>query len=184
MKHAADAVLKKITKYEPYLKGWLPRLASVLDPRIAISHEERQSMKPQIEQILIHQYDWVAVPYCPDEECEEGDIFTQAARDSGLNVSDVSNNEVDDFFEFARRADTSCKDVVGWWGSIGCRRFPFLSLLARDTLMIMGSSVPSESAFSYSGDFVTRDRASLSDDSICTMMKLRSWTRLLKEINS
>jgi hAT family C-terminal dimerisation region len=44
-------------------------------------------------------------------------------------------------------------------GTIGCKKFPILSLLARDTLLCMGSSVPSESSFSDSGGFVTGDRA-------------------------
>jgi hAT family C-terminal dimerisation region len=68
--------------------------------------------------------------------------------------------------------------------TIGSTRFPTLSLLARDTIMIKGSSVPSESAFSDSGHFVTANRASLTDDNICKMMKLRSWKRLLMELST
>jgi hypothetical protein len=43
----------------------------------------------------------------------------------------------------------------------------------------MGSSVPSEAAFTDSGQFVRPDRGSLSDAKIETMMKLRSWNRFL-----
>jgi hypothetical protein len=45
--------------------------------------------------------------------------------------------------------------------------------------MVMGSSVPSEAAFSDSGEFVRPDRGSLSDAKIERMMKLRSWNRFL-----
>ena len=44
--------------------------------------------------------------------------------------------------------------------------------------MVMGSSVPSESAFSDSGHFVCADRSRLTDENISVMMKLRSWNRL------
>jgi hypothetical protein len=45
--------------------------------------------------------------------------------------------------------------------------------------MVMGSSVPSEAAFSDSGQFVRPNRGILSDAKIETMMKLRSWNRFL-----
>jgi hypothetical protein len=45
--------------------------------------------------------------------------------------------------------------------------------------MACGTSVPSESAFSDSGGFVIPRRIRLSDESIETMMKLRSWNRFL-----
>ncbi|BBN03751.1 hypothetical protein Mp_2g26060 [Marchantia polymorpha subsp. ruderalis] len=60
-------------------------------------------------------------------------------------------------------------------------RFPTLSLMARDTLMIQGSSVASESAFSESGGFVRPDRSKLSNENIEMMMKLKSWNRLFRE---
>jgi hAT family C-terminal dimerisation region len=63
-----------------------------------------------------------------------------------------------------KHPDTTCKDAVMWWRTAGKTRFPALSVLSRDTLMIMGSSEPSESAFSDSGHFVTSDRASVTDE--------------------
>jgi hypothetical protein len=61
------------------------------------------------------------------------------------------------------------------------RKFPTLGRLARDTLMIMGSSGPFESAFSDSGDFVTAGRSSLTDENTCKMMKLRFWLRAINK---
>jgi hypothetical protein len=103
---------------------------------------------------------------------EEEDYFDE--------VHGAHSDEVEDFCSFTFRADTSCSDVLQWWKTIGSVRFPTLSLLARDAFMIMGSSVPSESAFSDSGAFVSSDRARLTDENIEIMMKLRSWNRLLK----
>ncbi|BBN10420.1 hypothetical protein Mp_5g03430 [Marchantia polymorpha subsp. ruderalis] len=95
---------------------------------------------------------------------------------------DVSK-EITDFLQFTKIGDESCDDAVVWWAGIGCKRFPRLSLIARDTLMCMSSSVPSESAFSDSGAIATAERNRLCDTSIKTTMKLRSWKRLFNEIN-
>jgi hypothetical protein len=46
----------------------------------------------------------------------------------------------------------------------------------------MGSLVPSESAFSDSGDVAIPVRSRLSDRSVETTMKLRSWKRLFKKM--
>lgn len=45
--------------------------------------------------------------------------------------------------------------------------------------MGMGSSEPSESALSGNGQFVRAERGRLSDHSIETLTKLRSWNRFL-----
>ena len=93
------------------------------------------------------------------------------------------NDEVDEFFDFTKKADLTSDDPIQWWGTIGHKKFPTISLLARDTLMCLGSSVPSESAFSDSGRFVTADRNRLSDDHIGQMMKMRSWNRLTLKLS-
>ncbi|BBN07713.1 hypothetical protein Mp_4g05870 [Marchantia polymorpha subsp. ruderalis] len=91
--------------------------------------------------------------------------------------------EITDFLQFTKTGDESCDDALIWWAEIGRKRFPRLSLVARETLMCMGSSVPSESAFSDSGAIATAERNRLCDTSIETTMKLRSWKRLFNEIN-
>jgi len=48
--------------------------------------------------------------------------------------------------------------------------------------MCMGSSVPSELAFSDSGDVAIPVRSRLLDRSVETTMKLRSWKRLFKKM--
>jgi hAT family C-terminal dimerisation region len=70
------------------------------------------------------------------------------------------------------------------WRTIGCKKFSFLSLLARDraTLICMVSSVPSKPFFSDSGGIVTGYRARLSDENIEMLMKLRSWNRLFRDM--
>jgi hypothetical protein len=90
-----------------------------------------------------------------------------------------AGNEVDDLFDVAQRPDPSCRGVLLWWKITGLNRFPNIALLAREVLMAMGSSVPSEDSFSDSSQVGRPDRGSLSDAQIETMMKLRSWNRFL-----
>jgi hAT family C-terminal dimerisation region len=62
-----------------------------------------------------------------------------------------TGDEVDDFFDVTQGPDPSCRDVLLWWKTTGIHRFRNLALFAREVFMVMGSSVPSEAAFSGSG---------------------------------
>ena len=68
-------------------------------------------------------------------------------------------------------------DVLAWWRVNG-HQYPQLQCLAKDTFVAMGSSVPSESAFSESGQLVTPQRARLSDTTIEMVMKISAWKDL------
>ncbi|XXQ37265.1 Uncharacterized protein PBTT_07267 [Plasmodiophora brassicae] len=48
---------------------------------------------------------------------------------------DDISKEIDDYFQFTQSGDESYDDAVAWWAAIGRKRFPRLSLLARDTLV-------------------------------------------------
>ncbi|BBN01618.1 hypothetical protein Mp_2g08860 [Marchantia polymorpha subsp. ruderalis] len=169
-KRAAEAMLSKLEKYKENMNSPLCLLASDLDPSVPVPDIDIQELKFCIRQILIVRYGYqqqqnVEIPQRLGSCVERGQI-----------------DEVDDFFELTKRTDTSYDNVLEWW-STSNKRFPLLSRLARDTFMVMGSSVPLESAFSDSGSFVTSRRSSLSDENISKMMKLRSWNRLLKVLN-
>ena len=91
-------------------------------------------------------------------------------------------DEVNLFMDITKQVDDSFLDPIEWWRVTGSKRFPMIAILARDTLMCKGSSVPSESSFSDSGNFVRRDRCTLSDDNLEKMMKMRSWHRLFDDM--
>jgi len=57
--------------------------------------------------------------------------------------------------------------------------FTNVAIIARDTIMAVGSSVASESTFSDSGDMVSAERSRLSDEHIRMLITLRSWNRFL-----
>lgn len=180
---AAKAMLNKIEKYKSNLTSPLAQLALALDPAIPNTESETESMKHLIRTTLTRDYGYrSAVQLAPEGKPKGLLAAARAARaPSGYNIN---VDEVEDFFDFTKKGDESCNDAVEWWGTIGRKRFPVIAHLARDTLMCMGSSVPSESSFSDSGHFVTNNRASLNDENIEKMMKLRSWNRLLSKTHS
>lgn len=92
---------------------------------------------------------------------------------------DLTNVETDNFFAATQRADKTWKNVINWWKRGRQHKYPKLRMLARDTLMAMGSSVPSESTFSDSGSIVRLDRATLTDENLRILVTLRSWNRFL-----
>ena len=67
-----------------------------------------------------------------------------------------------------------CLQVVGYiWIPIPC-----IKQLARNIFIAMGSSVPSELAFSESGQLVTPQHARRSNDNIEMLMKISAWKEL------
>lgn len=91
------------------------------------------------------------------------------------NEDDAHKRDVDEVdipLKFTRKANTSCRDINLLEGTIAKTCFSKLSLLARDTLMIAGLSIPSKSTFSKSNYFGASDCASLIDDNICIIIKL------------
>lgn len=169
VKIAAASMLEKLEKYCDNLTSETANIALFLDPR-GSSAGTSDDVKVMVRTILFDQYD-----YSPSQEnsgnSNEFDLFHNA------EANDVTSDEIEEFSLMTLKPDRSCVCPVSWWKQQS-GRFPKLSLLARDTLMIMGSSVASESAFSDSGDFVCADRSLLSDENISILMKLRSWNRL------
>jgi hAT family C-terminal dimerisation region len=179
VKMAASAMLEKLLKYYDNAKSQLNRVALFLDPRSSNSTPDAQLLKEIVRLKLATEYRY----NCGDPGIDQEDnvvpthVFDLFAANS---ETEPVIDEVEDFFALTSRPDKSCKDPIFWW-KMQSIRFPSLSNLARDTLMIMGSSVPAESAFSDSDDFVRGDRSSLSDTNIEEMMKLRSWNRLFNK---
>jgi hAT family C-terminal dimerisation region len=112
------------------------------------------------------------------------DIFAAPRKVSHDSISQITADEVDNYFEMAKHPDTTYKDPVIWCRTAEKTLFPALSMLARDTPTLMGSSVRSESAFSDSGHFSTSDNASFTDENNFKMMKLRCWKHLCAEFSN
>ena len=65
------------------------------------------------------------------------------------------------------------RQILEFW-SLSDKRYPVLTRVAKDVLAIMSSSVPSESAFSTSSQYITDLRNRLEPEAIQAMMCLRS----------
>jgi nucleoside-triphosphatase THEP1 len=150
VQNAAKKMSAKLAKYGSNPTNSTAMIALFLDPRRS-SSDASQETKELVRQILALEYD-----YTPKEKnAVDTDVFNLFAMTG--SPQNVSVDEVEDFIMMTLNEDVSCMCPVAWWKQQS-QRFPTLSLLARDTLMIMGSSVPSESAFSDSGDFISDDR--------------------------
>ncbi len=94
--------------------------------------------------------------------------------------SEVGANEVHKFFQATKiKVQSDVNPLVRWRDNQ--RKFPNMALLAKDIFSIQTTPVTSESVFSRSGRLVSEHRASLSDDSISSVMLLQSWLQFFKE---
>ena len=72
--------------------------------------------------------------------------------------------------------DGSC-DVLQWW-KLNSQRFPILSRLARDVLVLLISTVASESAFSTGGRVLDIFRSSLTLKLVEALICTQDWPRM------
>ena len=80
--------------------------------------------------------------------------------------------EVDQYFLDPK--ESAKRDVLEFW-SMSETRYPTLYRIVKDILAAQASSVPSESAFSGSGRYITVLRNRLEPEAIQAMLCLNSW---------
>lgn len=153
------------------------KICAALDPRISKKNEDQNEQIDSIRNFLVEMYN-VSFENGSQDLKEKRAHFSIFDSD-GDSDGDENNDEIEKFFAATQRADKSCTNVVDWWKREGQHKYPKIAMLARDTLMAMGSSVPSESTFSDSGGMVRHDRSQLSDEHICILVTLRAWNRFL-----
>ncbi|GAV01071.1 hypothetical protein RvY_11838 [Ramazzottius varieornatus] len=88
-------------------------------------------------------------------------------------AADSQLNEVDQFFLGPK--ESVKRDVLEFW-SMSESRYPSLYRIAKDVLAAQASSVPSESAFSGGGRYVTVLRNRPETEGLQAMLCLNSWT--------
>ena len=127
--------------------------ANLIKARLCSGLQSRLGLEPELQGQIIDR---------------RGPLFEDSEYGAGFD-------EVDQFFETVGAGDRGCEDAGSWWLNVGKRRFPNLAQLARTVLMVMGSSVLSESCFSCSGHVVRSGRCRLTRAHILKMMQLQSW---------
>lgn len=78
------------------------------------------------------------------------------------------------FYKNMPELDDDYADPLQWWRKMASQ-LPSLSHLAKKTLCIPATSVPSERLFSKAGLLVTKKRASLHPDNVNKLLCLQSW---------
>ena len=84
--------------------------------------------------------------------------------------------ELDDYLAEKLLPNEEDFDILMWWKCNGSK-FPILQKIARDILAVPISTVASESAFSMSGNKVTKQRSRLKSDTLGALMCSQSWLR-------
>jgi hypothetical protein len=65
-------------------------------------------------------------------------------------------------------------DILSWW-KVNQVKYPILSLLARDVLVVQVSTVASESAFSSSERIVSKFRSSFEPEVVQALVCTKDW---------
>ena len=91
-------------------------------------------------------------------------------------TNNSERNEIDEYLIVS--VEPPNVNPCEWW-KIHKSQYPVLTRIARDYICIPSTSVPSEQAFSKSGELVSKKRNRLGDNSIEACMCLNSWMQLL-----
>lgn len=108
---------------------------------------------------------------------EQGQERSAAGRGRGVS-SETFANELKRWMAHSPMPLTQSSREVCMWFKLNESMFPRISFMARDLLAVTATSVPSEVAFSKSGDQISKRRARLGDDSVQAIMELQSWLKL------
>ena len=92
-----------------------------------------------------------------------GDMFHYGDQPVKPNALDAAKSEIKAYIdEPSVPLDTN---PLVWWKQ-AAYKFPLLSKLAIDTLVVQGTSVPSERIFSTAGDVISKKRSMLTGDHV------------------
>ena len=95
------------------------------------------------------------------------------------NTNETNNSELKIYF--SEPLIVSESSVLDYWKT-NIARFPILSIIAKDYLSMMPTSVASERSFSLAGLQITDLRASLNPNTANQTICLSSWQKLLKNL--
>jgi hAT family C-terminal dimerisation region len=89
-----------------------------------------------------------------------------------------SNDELNEYLSIT--VEPLDIDPIEWWKNHKIQ-YPILQKIAKDYLCIPATSVPSEQAFSKSGELISKKRNRLGDKAIEGCMCLNSWLKLFNK---
>lgn len=178
--NCATAMIEKLEEYKPHVYTDFAKFAVILDPRLKNTYFSEQG--GECDNILLRFKTYFTTHYA------------NSSRDQTLATTSQSQNAVQNIFSAVYKQknavqdeiqnylsmpiETEDTDVLLWWSNQKYH-LPNLTQMAKDILSIPATSVPSEQAFSKSGNLITKKRCRLSDKSIRASMCLSSWMTFL-----
>lgn len=177
LRQAANLMLEKLDKYQSFLKSDLAKIALFLDPRES-NQGTSQAIISKVRNILEIKYGYIFENLIEPPKKRSLFGFKETI------FTETKGDEIQEYMLWTAKKVDDKTDIINWWKTIGVPRFPFLSKLAKDTLMVMASSVPSESAFSDGGQIITAKRSKMKPENLEILMKLRSWNRLSEKLSN
>ena len=112
------------------------------------------------------------------EKRKPSGIMEQIIQKKKKHNNSQSRNEVNEYL--AIPVESQSVNPCEWWKHHRTQ-YPILSKIARDYICIPSTSVPSEQAFSKSGELISKRRNRLGDSAIEACMCLNSWIKLLDD---
>lgn len=162
-------------------------LALILDPRYKTQVLPDRIDENTIKGILVEEYKNYQdlERLYNDENDDDASVVGDKRKSIGLLDHMIqkkkksnnlqSRNEVDEYL--ITLTEPSNINPCEWWRNHKSN-YPLLSKIARDYIGIPSTSVPSEQAFSKSGELINKKRNRLGDNSIEACMCLNSWIKL------
>jgi hypothetical protein len=159
-------------------------LALVLDPRYKTQILPNNIDESMLKQVLMDEFNnYQSLERLSDNENDTTignkrksiGLIDQMLQKKKKSNNLQKHNEVDEYL--ITPIEPSNINPCEWWKSHQLH-YPLLSKIARDYVGIPSTSVPSEQAFSKSGELINKKRNRLGDSAIEACMCLNSWIKL------
>ena len=177
------------TKFKSVSENLYPSsayLALILDPRYKTQVLPDNINESTLKQILVNKFNsYQNLEQLSDHDNNDDALVVGNKRKSmGIidymlqkkkKSSSQSRNEVNEYL--ITPVEPSNINPCDWWKNHQST-YPLLSKIARDYIGIPSTSVPSEQAFSKSGELISKKRNRLGNNAIEACMCLDSWLKL------
>ncbi|CAB4409482.1 unnamed protein product [Rhizophagus irregularis] len=171
VKKAICNAMKKLKKYYQYTDGIIYTISTILDPRLKLTYykdhnwEEEYIMEARDD--IRKLYDTTYVPRI-NQNIQDEDLIADDDLLSHIYKkwhTSRNKSELDLYLESS--IVPSEVDLLQWW-KMNESQYPHLAAMA-------STSTPIERAFSGGTDLISQKRCSLSAETICAYMCLKSW---------
>ena len=187
IKEIAQEMENKFNSIRENLYNPCAYLALMLDPRYKTQILPNGVDVETIKKILIDKYNNYKNMDNPENEINEDTSSSIGEKRKSVGIMNLmlqkkqktnnsQRNEIDEYLII--NVEPSNINPCEWWRDHKSQ-YPILTKIARDYICIPSTSVPSEQAFSKSGELISKKRNRLGDNAIEACMCLNSWVQLL-----